>query len=709
MEDKALDVLNSIFGYSEFREHQQDIIQQLIDGKDAVVLMPTGGGKSLCYQIPGIVREGVGIVISPLIALMQDQVVALQQLGVRSAFLNSTLDASSASEIEQQLLNNELDLLYVAPERLMTERFLNLLERASISMFAVDEAHCVSQWGHDFRPEYIRLSILHERFDHIPRIALTATADEATRREIINRLNLQDAKLFISGFDRPNICYTISQNQGNAKDQLLRFIRNEHENDAGIVYCLSRKKVEQTAAWLSEKGLNALPYHAGLSVSMRQEHQHRFLNEDSVIIVATIAFGMGIDKPDVRFVAHLNLPKSLEAYYQETGRAGRDGQPANAWMMYGLQDVIMLKQMMEASEADEAHKRVEHHKLQSMLGFSELTTCRRIALLKYFGDHLEEPCGNCDTCITPVETWDATVVAQKALSCVYKTKQRFGVTYLIDILLGKDMDRIKQFGHDQTSVYGIGKELDAKQWRSVFRQLIARNLLSVDIEGYGNLLLTEQCRSVLRGEETLMLRKETKQSKSQKRGRKSFNNVKESDNELWEALRSCRKSLAEELGVPPFVVFHDAALMEMVEKQPQNHQQFSKITGVGEKKLEAYADDFINIIKQQVGDKGATVSSTDTIDETLQLIRSGMDIDAIALQRNLKSKTIYNHLAVSIEQGDIELNQVVDLTDQQIKTIQNAFLSLSDENKKLKPVYEALEGVFDYGLLQCVRATVDNI
>jgi ATP-dependent DNA helicase RecQ len=490
MEDKALHILNSTFGYSEFRDQQQAIIEQLIDGRDAVVLMPTGGGKSLCYQIPAMARAGVGIIVSPLIALMQDQVAALKQLGVSAAFLNSTLDAASAREVEQQLLCGELDMLYVAPERLTTERFLNLLERAPIALFAIDEAHCVSQWGHDFRPEYIQLSILHERFPAIPRIALTATADAPTRKEIIHRLALENAELFVSGFDRPNIRYSISQNQGNAKEQLLRFILNEHENEAGIVYCLSRKKVEQIAAWLSSKGLNALPYHAGLSAPIRQQHQSRFLSEDGVIIVATIAFGMGIDKPDVRCVAHLNLPKSIETYYQETGRAGRDGLPSDAWMMYGLQDVIMLKQMMETSDADEAHKRVERHKLQSMLGFSELTTCRRQALLKYFDDHLEQPCGNCDTCLVPVETWDATVVAQKALSCVYKTNQRFGVTYLIDVLLGKDMARIKQFGHDRLSVYGIGKELDAKQWNSVYRQLIARNLLSVDVEGHGNLRLT---------------------------------------------------------------------------------------------------------------------------------------------------------------------------------------------------------------------------
>ncbi|HED34961.1 MAG TPA: DNA helicase RecQ, partial [Gammaproteobacteria bacterium] len=481
MSEHALQILQSTFGYPEFRFHQQNIIEQVISGRDAVVLMPTGGGKSLCYQIPSMVRDGVGIVISPLIALMQDQVTALQQLGVNAAFVNSSLDQFESNEVEARLLNGEIDLLYVAPERLMTERFLNLLERAPIALFAVDEAHCVSQWGHDFRPEYIKLSVLHERFPTIPRIALTATADDTTREEIINRLSLNNAECFISGFDRPNICYRVAENQGTARDVLYRFIQNEHEGEAGIVYCLSRKKVEQIAEFLSGKGINALPYHAGLSQQIRKTNQQRFLAEDSIVIVATIAFGMGIDKPDVRFVAHLNLPKSIEAYYQETGRAGRDGLPSDAWMMYGLQDVIMLKQMMETSDADEAHKRVERHKLDSMLGFAELTTCRRQSLLKYFGDDLKQPCGNCDTCITPVETWDATVAAQKALSCVHRTGQLFGVTYLTDVLLGKENERIINNGHNQLSVFGIGDELNVKQWRNLFRQLIARNLLNVDV------------------------------------------------------------------------------------------------------------------------------------------------------------------------------------------------------------------------------------
>jgi len=705
MDDPALHILNKTFGYRSFREYQRDIIQQLVDGNDAVVLMPTGGGKSLCYQIPAIVRNGTGIIVSPLIALMQDQVSALQQLGIRAAFLNSTLDGASASNTQRQLLTGELDLLYVAPERLTTHGFLDLLDRSQISLFAIDEAHCVSQWGHDFRPDYIQLSVLHERYPDIPRIALTATADETTRKEIIQRLSLNQAKLFISGFDRPNIRYRISQNQGNARSALLNFINSEHENEAGIVYCLSRKKVESTAEWLTSKGCNALPYHAGLPAEQRRLNQQRFLNEESIIIVATIAFGMGIDKPDVRFVAHLNMPKSIEAYYQETGRAGRDGLPANAWMMYGLQDVITLKQMMLSSNANEAYKQTEHHKLESMLGFTELTTCRRQTLLKYFGDHMEQACGNCDNCLTPVDTWDATLPAQKALSCVHRTDQRFGVNYLIDVLLGKDKERIKQFGHDKLKVYGIGTELDAIQWRSVFRQLIARNFLSVDIEGYGNLLLTENCRAVLRGEQTLLLRKETKQAKASRKGRKSGSTAKIANNKLWEALRTCRKKLAEDINMPPYVVFHDATLMEMTASLPTTREQFAQLSGVGETKLEKYADVFLDVINQH--NDNSALTATDTVDETLRLFRSGMNIEEIAAHRELKTTTVYGHLSQSIEASDVKLHEVVNLTEQQISAIHETFLSVEGNGDQLKPVYEALDGMFDYGILRCVRASVE--
>jgi len=705
MSEHALQILRSTFGYSEFRFHQKNIIEQVISGNDAVVLMPTGGGKSLCYQIPAMARDGVGIIVSPLIALMQDQVDALQQLGVKSAFLNSSLDGFEAQEVETRLLNGEIDMLYVAPERLMTERFLSLLERAPVALFAVDEAHCVSQWGHDFRPEYIKLSVLHERFPTIPRIALTATADDTTRQEIINRLALHDAQCFISGFDRPNICYRVAENQGTARDALYRFIQNEHEDEAGIVYCLSRKKVEQTAEFLNDKGLNALPYHAGLSQNIRQQNQQKFLSEEGVIIVATIAFGMGIDKPDVRFVAHLNLPKSIEAYYQETGRAGRDGQPSDAWMMYGLQDVIMLKQMMESSDADESHKRVERHKLDSMLGFAELTTCRRQSLLKYFGDDLKEPCGNCDTCLTPVETWDATVAAQKALSTVHRTGQLFGVTYLTDVLLGKENERVINNGHNQLSVFGIGNELNAKQWRNLFRQLIARNLLSVDVQGHGSLLLTQSCRAVLKGETRLHLRKQMLQSKSttRKSQHKRFA-VNDQNNALWEALRATRKQLSEELGVPPFVIFHDSTLMDMMDRMPQTHDQFASVSGVGATKLENYADDFLAVLRDFNSEHNT--NKIDTIEETLMLFKSGMDAPAISQQRGLTQSTVINHLAKLIEEGSVELNDVVNISENEITLIQNAILELGEEARKLKPVFEYLDGQYDYEVLRCVKASM---
>jgi ATP-dependent DNA helicase RecQ len=600
MNVQPLHLLRSVFGYDQFRAPQADVIATLMAGQDALVLMPTGGGKSLCFQIPAMARAGTGIVVSPLIALMQDQVAALTQAGVRAAFLNSTLSSIEAREIEQQLLRGELDLLYVAPERLMLERTLDLLARTKVSLFAIDEAHCVSQWGHDFRPEYIQLSVLHQRFPDVPRIALTATADEPTRREIITRLGLENARIFISSFDRPNIRYRIAQGGERAREQLLHFIGEEHAGEAGIVYCLSRKRVDEIAAWLASKGLSALPYHAGLDSGVRARHQSRFLKEEGVIMVATIAFGMGIDKPNVRFVAHLNLPKSVEAYYQETGRAGRDGLAADAWMIYGLQDVITLRQMLETSESDDAHKRVERHKLDAMLGLCELTTCRRQALLAYFSETLDQPCGNCDNCLTPPETWDASIPAQKALSCVHRTGQRFGVNYLIDVLMGKTDERIQRFGHDAITTFGIGRDLTTPEWRGIYRQLIARGLLAVDLEGHGALRLSDTCRAVLRGEESLWLRRDLKPSRSKKtktaRGAASpFTG--ERDQSLWEALRVLRRKLAEKQGVPPYVVFHDATLAEMVALRPQSLSEFAHISGVGERKLAAYGEQFVGVIR----------------------------------------------------------------------------------------------------------------
>ena len=701
-DNTAHHILQSVFGYDAFRLQQQTIVDHLIAGGDALVLMPTGGGKSLCYQIPSIVRPGVGIVVSPLIALMQDQVDALRLNGVRAAFLNSTLSAGEVREVEEALHRGELDLLYVAPERLMLPRMLDLIERISVSLFAIDEAHCVSQWGHDFRPEYVQLSVLHERFPNIPRIALTATADSTTQREIIERLALTEARQFISGFDRPNIRYRISENMGNARDLLLRFIRNEHKGDAGIVYCLSRKRVEQTAAWLESKGLTALPYHAGLSAQVRQQNQERFLREDEVIIVATIAFGMGIDKPDVRFVAHLNLPKSLEAYYQETGRAGRDGQPANAWMVYGLQDVILLKKMQATSDAPEEIKRIEHHKLDAMLGLCELTTCRRQVLLRYFGDELEKPCGNCDTCLEPPETWDATAAAQKALSCVHRTGQRFGVTYLVDVLLGKEDERITRFGHDKVSTYGIGSELNQSEWRNLYRQLIARGLLAVDLEGHGGLHLTEDSRPVLRSEQTLHLRKVSRKAKAKSRERKSnrFADSEQNKN-LWQALRNRRQQLADEKGIPAYMIFHDAALAEMVENRPETLAQLSNISGVGERKLADYGEEFLEVLNEYQHLEKNTQS--DTEEETLQLFRLGMNADAIAAERGLKATTIYSHLAKGIERDEVPLIDVVPLPQQKLEAIRFA-IEQYDGGKRLKPVFDALEGEFSYEMLRCVRA-----
>jgi ATP-dependent DNA helicase RecQ len=602
MTPSAIDILHQVFGYPEFRGEQQAIIEQVAGGGDALVLMPTGGGKSLCYQIPALLRPGTAIVVSPLIALMQDQVEALRQFGVAAAFLNSSLDARAQFEVERDFAAGRLKLLYVAPERLLSERCLDLIAKAKVSLFAIDEAHCVSQWGHDFRPEYRQLTVLHERFPEIPRIALTATADAPTRREIVERLNLDDARQFVSSFDRKNIRYRVVEKE-NSKRQLKDFLAG-HKGESGIVYCLSRRKVEETAAWLAEQGVSALPYHAGMDAAQRAHNQQRFLREDGIVMCATIAFGMGIDKPDVRFVAHLDLPKSLEGYYQETGRAGRDGLPAEAWMCYGLGDVVTLAQFIAQSESGEERKRVERAKLDALLGYAEIATCRRRHLLGYFGETHAGHCGNCDNCTHPPVSFDGTELAQKALSAVYRAGQRYGVGHLTHVLRGVDDERVRSLDHDRLSVFGIGADLDEKQWRSVFRQLVANGLLATDAEGYGVLRLTQASRAVLRGEAAVSLRKpaskeERRATRKTARGERTRQSLDIAPHEavLWDALRATRARLAREQGVPAYVIFHDATLLEMLRARPRNAEELGEIGGVGAAKLERYGGAFLDTVR----------------------------------------------------------------------------------------------------------------
>jgi ATP-dependent DNA helicase RecQ len=603
---EPLEVLRGLFGYDSFRGAQAAIIEHVLAGGDATVLMPTGGGKSLCYQIPAILRRGVGVVVSPLIALMQDQVDALRQLGIRAAFLNSSLEAEAASAVWRGAQRGELDLLYVAPERLVTESFLTHLARIQdehgLALFAIDEAHCVSQWGHDFRPEYIQLSILHERFPDVPRIALTATADAITRAEIKTRLALTHAREFVASFDRPNIRYRVVE-KDQSRDQLLDFLRGSggeegHLGEAGIVYCASRKKVEQTTAWLEAKGIPAAAYHAGMDAQSRREAQQRFQGDDAIVMVATIAFGMGIDKPDVRFVAHLDLPRSLEAYYQETGRAGRDGEPADAWMTYGLADVVLQKTWIEQSEAPPEQKRIEQMKLDAILGFCETAQCRRAVLLNYFGESIA-PCGNCDICLNPPQTWDATIAAQKLFSAILRTGQRFGAGHVIDILRGKTTERVVKLSHERLPTFGVGADLDEKAWRGVTRQLIAMGMLHADPRAYGALRLTDAARPVLKGESRLELRRTS--VIAARAGRKTPSGIPgvplgSAAEPLFQALRAERKRIADEQGVPAYVVLHDSALRELAQLRPQDRKGLLLVSGIGLTKAERYGERLLAVI-----------------------------------------------------------------------------------------------------------------
>ena len=592
-----LSILKHTYGYDQFRGQQAEIIDYIVGGGDAFVLMPTGSGKSLCYQIPAMCREGVGVVVSPLIALMQDQITALEQLGIAAGAINSGMPPAEVFHVKQKLENDQLDLLYVAPERLVMPEFLDLLDEVKIALFAIDEAHCVSQWGHDFRPDYTALTLLAERFEEIPRVALTATADQATRKDIVERLKLDKGKTFIGGFDRPNIHYSILE-RNNPKKQVHDFITTNHPKDSGIIYCISRKKVEDMAEWLQKKNIHALPYHAGLPAEVRSKNQDRFLREDKVIIVATIAFGMGIDKPDVRFVAHMNIPKSIEAYYQETGRAGRDGLPSNAYMIYGMDDAVMQRNWIEDSEAPEIQKRIEHQKLNALLGLCEAAICRRQILLEYFDDS-GEPCGNCDTCDTKPETFDGTTPAQMALSAVYRTGQRFGMVYVVDVLLGVAEKRIIQFGHDQQSTFGIGKEWSKPEWQNIFRQLVSRNLLMVDVNEYNGIKITKKGFAFLNRKESiefrkLSLKRKATRNKASRTSKPALNNV--TDQNLFEKLKEARQVMAKKRRVPAYVIFHDKTLIELAEIRPQSFEEMLEINGIGEAKLKKFGQTLLDVI-----------------------------------------------------------------------------------------------------------------
>ncbi|MCC6077135.1 DNA helicase RecQ [Pseudomonas sp. GCM10022188] len=709
MLDSALRTLKDVFGYDAFRGNQARIIQRVSEGGDALVLMPTGGGKSLCYQVPALLRDGVAVVVSPLIALMDDQVATLDELGVAAVALNSTQTPDEQREIAERLRRGEIKLLYLAPERLVQPRMLAFLQRLPIALFAIDEAHCVSQWGHDFRPEYLQLGQLAELFPQVPRIALTATADKRTREEIVQRLHLAQAERFLSSFDRPNIFYRIVP-KDQPRKQLQAFLAGR-KGDAGIVYCMSRKKVEEVAAFLVEQGYPALPYHAGLSSELRAFNQKRFINEEGLIMVATIAFGMGIDKPNVRFVAHLDLPKSLEAYYQETGRAGRDGLPSEVWMAYGLQDVLFLRQMLQNSEGDEQHKRVERHKLDAMLALCEESRCRRQALLAYFDEDMPQPCGHCDNCVDGVETWDATEPARLALSAIYRSGQRYGVGHLVDLLLGRENDKIRTLGHQHLAVFGKGKELAEADWRTLFRQLVARGLADVDIDGFGGLRLTDSCRPLLRGEVSLELRRDLKPQRAQRSSggpSQASQLVRGDERPLWEALRTLRRKLAEEHSVPPYVIFPDATLLEMLRSQPQSLSDMARVSGVGARKLERYGQAFLDVLTDSAEAPSTPPVVTDLRHELVSLARSGMTPTQIARQLDCTEKNVYSLLAEAIGRQQLSLEQAIDLPEELFGEIQDAFLDGDGELPPVAAVAELFDGRVPLGVLHCVRAALES-